>query len=187
MLRAWMALAAVAFCGAARGQALSYSAASIVNASDYSPGPFAPNSMLTIFGSNLAFATAGLTQQNITSGSLPTELASVAVYIANELVPLLYVSSGQINLLVPPDQVAGDVQVHVVRQGVSGPKETITLVNAAPALFPSPDNYALAQDYSANNATATAAAPAQPGDLIVLYASGLGSTQPNSQTGEIPE
>ena len=64
---------------------------------------------------------------------------------------------------------------------------TITLVSAAPALFPSPGYYALALDYTANSAIVTAAAPAQPGDLIILYAAGLGSTSPNTQTGEIPQ
>jgi uncharacterized protein (TIGR03437 family) len=192
MFRAWMALAAVAFCGAARGQAPSYSAASIVNASDYSPGPFAPNSMITIFGSNLANLPVdspgvGLTQQNIDSGTLPVELASISVYIDTYQVPLLYVSSTQINLLVPTVEIAGDVPLWVVRQGNPGPKVTITLMKAAPALFPSPDNYALALDHNASSAVMTAAAPAQPGDLIVLYAAGLGSTQPNSQTGEIPQ
>jgi uncharacterized protein (TIGR03437 family) len=187
-----MALAAVAFCGAARGQAPSYSAASIVNASDYSPGPFAPNSVLTIFGENLANLPAnspgiGLTQQNITSGSLPFELASIFVYIDNTQVPLLYVSSTQINLLVPTTQTAGPRPLRVVRQSLTGPTVTITLVDAAPALFPSPDNFAAAQDFNANYAMVTAAAPAQPGDLIVLYATGLGPTQPLPDTGEIPE
>jgi uncharacterized protein (TIGR03437 family) len=188
MFRAWMALAAVAFCGAARGQAPSYSAANIVNASDYSPGPFAPNSMLTIFGSNLALGTpVGLTEQNVIDGNLPFELASVTVYIDFIRVPLLYVSSTQINLLVPTNQEAGDVQLWVVRQSFTGPRVTITLVNAAPALFPSPDNFAAAQDFNTNYAMVTAAAPAQPGDLIVLYATGLGPTQPLPETGEIPE
>src|SRR5580658_9089607 len=118
MFRAWMALAAVAFCGAARGQAPAYSAASIVNASDYSPGPFAPNSVLTIFGSNLADLPAntgiGLTQQNINSGSLPFQLASITVYIDNVQVPLLYVSPGQINLLIPTNEIPGPVPLHVV-------------------------------------------------------------------------
>jgi uncharacterized protein (TIGR03437 family) len=185
MFRAWMALAAVAFCGAARGQAPSYSAASIVNASDYSPGPFAPNSMLTIFGSNLAFTTAGLTLANI--ASLPLELGSVSVYIDYYPVPLLYVSPTQINLLVPPGEIAGDAQIYIERQGTTGPTVTIALAPAAPALFPSPDNYALAQDYNANYATVTAAAPAHSQDLIVLYATGLGITQPMPGIGEIPE
>jgi uncharacterized protein (TIGR03437 family) len=192
MFRVWMALAVVAFCGVARGQAPLYSAASIVNASDYSQGPFAPNSVLTIFGSNLAnipvtSAGVGLTQQNINSGTLPLELASISVYIDSSQVPLLYASSTQINFLVPTSQVAGDVQVWVVRQSFTGPKVTITLANTAPALFPSTDHFAAAQDFEANYAAVTAAAPAQPGDLIVLYATGLGATQPLPETGEIPK
>src|SRR5580700_7524154 len=141
MYSAWLALAAVGFCGAARGQAPSYSAANIVNASDYSAGPFAPNSVLTLFGSNLAFGTAGLTQQNIVSGTLPFQLADISVYIDNTPVPLLYVSSGssdQINFLVPTNEIAGPVPLRVVRQGLTGPTVTITLANAAPALFASP-------------------------------------------------
>src|SRR5208282_2947134 len=108
MFRAWLALAAVGFCGAARGQAPSYSAASIVNASDYSAGPFAPNSMLTVFGANLTFSPTpiGLTEQNIVSGTLPFQLGDVSVYIDNTWVPLLYVSSTQINLLVPSNEIA---------------------------------------------------------------------------------
>lgn len=187
MFRAWLALAVAGFCGVAGGQALSYSAAGIVNASDYSPGPFAPNSVITIFGANLAFGTAGLTQANTLSDSLPFQLASISVYIDNISVPLLYASPGQINLLVPADEIAGDVPLHVVRQGLAGPSITITLVTAAPALFPSPDNFALAQDYNAHYAAVTAAAPAQPGDLIVLYATGLGATQPLPALGEIPQ
>jgi uncharacterized protein (TIGR03437 family) len=187
MFHAWMALAVAGLCGVARGQAPSYSPASIVNASDYSAGPFAPNSMITIFGSNLAFSTAGLTPENITSGSLPFELASISVYIDNIYVPLLYASPGQINLLVPPNEIAGGVPLRVVRQGLTGPTVTITLVNAAPALFPSANNFALAQDYNANYAVVTPAAPAQPGDLVILYATGLGATQPLPALGEIPE
>jgi uncharacterized protein (TIGR03437 family) len=183
-----MALAAIVFCGVALGQAPSYSSTDIVNASDYSPGPFAPNSVLTIFGSNLAFGSpAGLTQQNTNSGTLPYQLASISVYIDNVAVPLLYASAGQINLLVPTNEIAGDVPLRVVRQGLTGPTVTITLANAAPALFSSADNFALAQDFNANYAGVTAATPAKPGDLIVLYATGLGATQPLPETGEIPK
>jgi uncharacterized protein (TIGR03437 family) len=194
MFRAWMALTAVALCGAARGQGPSYSAAGIVNASDYSPGPFAPNSVLTIFGSNLANLPLttpptgiGLSQQNINSGTIPLVLANINVFIDSVMVPLLYVSSTQINLLVPTNQVSGDVLLRVDRQGISGPLVTITLANSAPALFPSSDHFAAAQDFMTNYGLVTAAAPGQPGDLIVLYATGLGTTQPMPDTGEIPE
>src|SRR5579872_3179338 len=45
--RAWPALA-VLLCSAARGQAPAYSAAGIVNTANYAPGPFAPNSVVSI-------------------------------------------------------------------------------------------------------------------------------------------
>ena len=187
MFRTWAALAAVAFCGVARGQAPAYSTADIVNASDYSAGPFAPNSVLSIFGTNFAFTTAGLSQSNIVSGTLPFQLGDIGVYVDNTAVPLLYVSPGQINFLIPTNEIPGPVPLRVVRQGLTGPTIYISLVNAAPALFPSADGYALAQDYNTKYGAVTAAAPAQPGDLIILYATGLGGTTILPLTGEIPE
>jgi uncharacterized protein (TIGR03437 family) len=143
--------------------------------------------VLSVFGANLAFGTAGLTQQNIVSETLPTQLADISVYIDDGPVPLLYASPGQINFLLPTNEATGQVSLRIVRQGLTGPTVNIMVVNAAPALFSSPGGYALAQDYNAQYATVTAAAPALPGDLIVLYATGLGATQPLPLTGEIPE
>jgi uncharacterized protein (TIGR03437 family) len=165
----------------------TYAASSIVNASDYSVGPFAPGSLLTIFGSNLSFNTAGLTADNTAGSRLPFFLGNISVVIDNVAAPLLYVSPTQINVMVPPNEIAGNVTLQVVRQSVAGPMVTITLVAAAPALFVSSDHYALAQDYNAKYALATAAAPAQPGDLLVLYATGLGGTQPLPAVGQIPQ
>jgi len=93
----------------------------------------------------------------------------------------------QINFLVPSDQIPGAVTVQVVRQGVYGPAVTITLVEAAAALFPNA-GYAIAQDGDpgAGNATVTPDAPAQPREMIVLYATGLGQTDPRYDPGEIP-
>ena len=172
------------------GQAPSYSAAGIVNASDYSTGPFAPNSVLSLFGANLAFTAETVSQSNISGNKLPTQLAGVLVIVDGTPAPLLAVassgSSQQINFLVPSTEIPGAVTVQVVRQGVYGPAITITLVDAAPALFANA-GYAIAQDgdKGANNALVTPDAPAQPGEMIVLYATGLGHTQPNPDPGEI--
>src|SRR5258706_12639641 len=53
--QAWLAL--VILSGTAWANIPSYSAAGIVNASNYAPGPFAPNSIVSIFGTNLALST----------------------------------------------------------------------------------------------------------------------------------
>jgi uncharacterized protein (TIGR03437 family) len=157
----------------ASGQAPAYSADSIVNAASYTQGPFAPNSILSIFGSTLAYGTATL-QQNI--AALPLELASVEVYINNYKQPLLYVSPTQINLLVQSNLNPGNATLYVVRQGIYGPQIPVTIIPSAPQLFATNDGFAIAQhaDYS----MITANAPANPGEVIVLYCTGLGATDP---------
>ena len=172
-------------CGAAWGQAPVYSAAGIVNASDYSPGPFAPNSVVSLFGTNLSFAPAPLIA-SLSGNTLQTQVGGVSVLIDGSPAPLLFVSAGQINFMVPSTEIPGNSVVQVVRQSVAGPAVTISLVNAAPALFvPSNSSYVLAQDWNNNSAAITPDAPAHSGDTVVLYATGLGYTQPNPLPGEV--
>src|SRR5579871_467873 len=161
-----------------------YSAESIVNGANFAPGALAPNSIATIFGADLAWWTETLTDENTRAGTLPTSLADVRVFVANYVAPLIYVSPTQINFLIPCNLRPGPVTVWVARQGVHGPLATVTLVEAAPQLFVNADGYVVAQhaDYS----LITADHPARPGEIIVVYATGLGYTQPNPLPGEIP-
>lgn len=182
MLRTAIALLA---CSAAFGQAPIYSAAGMVNATDYSVGPFAPNSVVAIFGSNLIYTSTPVAAPSGTA--LPIQLAGIAVYYNNRAVPLLYASDSQINFLIPSDALSGlPASIHIVRQSWTGPTLTIILADAAPCLFPTSDSYVLATDWNTENSVATPAAPAHPGDTIVLYATGLGHTQPNPDPGAIP-
>src|ERR1019366_3328227 len=70
---------------------------SVVNAASYDR-TIAADSLATIFGAGLAQTTASATLDP--SGQLPTELASTSVEINGVLAPLVYVSPGQINLVV---------------------------------------------------------------------------------------
>ena len=167
------------------GQAPAYSAASMVNGSNYAPGPFAPNSIVSIFGSGLALSTQGLTAGDIVNNTLPVELNSTRVYVSDYQAPLLYVSNAQINFLVPGNQVLGDVKIRVVREGLTGPEVTVTLVDAAPALFETAAGYAIAAHV--DNSAIAPGSPAQAGETIVVYACGLGRTQPNPAPGAIPQ
>lgn len=166
-------------------QAPAYTADDIVNASDYSPGPFAPNSVLTIFGSNLSWYTHALQASDIAGNTLPTELASVSVYVDNWPAPLLYVSGPQINFIVPGNEIGGTIALRVVREGVTGPEVSLVLVDAAPALFDTGMGYAVATH--GNGSLLTGASPAQPGETVVVYATGLGATVPNPSPGELPQ
>lgn len=178
----------VALCINLWAQAPDYTAAGIVNASDYSPGPFAPSSVLSLFGTNLAWTTEAATSENLAAGSLPNQLAEVRVYVDGvEPVPLLYASPTQINFLVPSDQIPGDITVTVVRQSVHGPTVIITLVNAAPALFVMDGGFAIAQDWNTNYTLMTSDAPAHPDDIAILYATGLGHTTPPWASGVVAQ
>jgi uncharacterized protein (TIGR03437 family) len=185
-----MMLALAACCAAQTRPA--YTADSIVKASDYSPGPFAPNSVLTLFGSGLAYTNKGigLTDSNVRAGLLPFQLANTQVLTVvgtsrgGVPVPLLYVDSTQINFLVPPDQSPGDLKLRVDRQGVDGPEVTITIAEAAPALFDVGTGFAIATH--ADSSLITPDSPAHPGEIVVLYGTGFGKTQGSPALGEIP-
>jgi uncharacterized protein (TIGR03437 family) len=167
------------------GQAPVYSAAGMVNGPNYAPGPFAPNSIVSIFGSGLARSSQGVTAADIVNNTLPVELNSTRVYVMNSPAPLLYVSDGQVNFLIPGNQLDGDVQIRVVREGLTGPEVTVTLVDAAPALFQTAAGYAIAAHL--DNSLIAPGSPAQAGEIIVVYACGLGRTLPNPAPGAIPQ
>ena len=191
VFRAWPALV-VLFLGVARGAAPSYSAAGIVNSADYSTGPFAPNSLLTIFGTGLATATHSLAASDIINNTLPTNMNGTAVYVDYSPAPLFYVAAdphGQINFVLPSRVCAPappcTVVVRVVVNSLSGPDITLNVTAAAPALFPTADGFAIAT-HGDSASEVTPDAPAHAGDIVVLYATGLGRTTRDPDPGELP-
>ena len=186
MLRAWLVLGSFC-CGVAWAAAPSYSAANIVNAGNYAAGPFAPNSILSIFGTDLARSEYALTSADISDNTLPTQLNFTQVFVDGFAVPLFYVSETQINFLVPSKQSVGPAEVWVAREGWAGPKVTISIAAAAPALFINPNlaGYAIASDKDFTRVIAPDT-PAKPGEVVVLWATGLGKTTTNPATGAIP-
>jgi uncharacterized protein (TIGR03437 family) len=173
---------AILFAGIAWGAAPSYSAAGIVSTGSYAAGPFAPNSLITIFGSGLAMGPRGVTPADVVGNTLPTELNSTRVYIDSFAVALFYVSETQINLLIPGKQALGKAELQVMREGQRGPVVTIDVAAAAPALFLSGE-FAIATH--ADNSVITPEKPAAAGELIVLYAAGLGKAEIMPANGEL--
>jgi uncharacterized protein (TIGR03437 family) len=161
----------------------NYSAASIVQAADQTTGTLAPNAIATLYGTNLSFTTHALVSSDLQNGDLPLSLAGVTVFVNGITANLFYVSPGQINLLIPYEINVSSATVIVDRQGVTGPAVTIQLAATAPAFFQWSGNLAVAEH--ANGALITPAAPALPGEVIVLYAAGLGRTSPDLSSGYI--
>ncbi len=181
------------FCGVARPAAPTYSAAGIVNASNYTAGPFAPYSILSIFGTSLA--DPGSTAQGLsaTATVLPTNLNGTEVIVNGSPAPLFYVSDTQINFLLPMtlDPALGSPTVWVTHNSNAGPVVSIALADGAPALFPYPGktSYVLAQ-HGADYSLITPENPAHGGEIVVVYATGLGKVTGPFQgiaTGAIPQ
>jgi uncharacterized protein (TIGR03437 family) len=163
-----------------------YSAASIANSAASIAGYYAPNSFVTIYGTNLAYSTVSMTGQDISGGILPTALpgAGVRVLINNIFADLWYVSPGQINILVPNYLAAGPAIIQMEVDGLAGPAVQITLLPLAPAMFQLDASTVLGVHLDGSKITA--ASPASSGEVIVLFATGLGTTIPQPEPNQIP-
>ena len=167
------------------GGAAQVSAA--VNGASFVPqGPISPALISSIFGANLAPASA-----SAQSVPLPTTLAGVTVRLNDIAAPLFYVSPAQINFQIPWE-VAGQTQVSVTVtvNGFTGAAWRGTLAPATPGIF-SINQQGSGQGaiLMANTGTLAAAAgrlpgarPAQRGEYISIYCTGLGpvANQPAS-------
>jgi uncharacterized protein (TIGR03437 family) len=109
-------------------------------------------------------------------------LADTSVLINGARVPLLYVSSGQINAQVPIQTAAGTANVTVVSSGVATPVGSFQVIPAAPQIFVAGANRLLAlnQDGSTNGE----ANPAAAGSIVQIFLTGAGAfTNPTATIG----
>ena len=154
---------------------------SVVNSANGSSTSLTPNVLASINGSNLASSTGSAVDSG--SGTLPTLLAGVRVIVGGIFASLLYVSPTQVNFIVPVSLLAGQTNIVLVRDFIATPTAQITLLNAAPALF-APDSKIDAEH--ADGSLISTDAPAHPGEVIVVYGTGLGRTDPAQIDGTIP-
>ncbi len=103
------------------------SVAAVVNANGFQPGPVAPGSIVTLFGSNLAPRAA-----QASSSPWPMVLDSTSVFVNGTAAPLAYVSPTQINAQIPNDTKPGQATVTVVSGGRVFPPVQISIKSALP-------------------------------------------------------
>jgi uncharacterized protein (TIGR03437 family) len=180
------ALAAFASFSAGR-EAPSYSASTLLNSASNQTDSFAPNTFISIYGSNLCLTTRAMAASDISGNQLPTILpgTGASVFINRIRVPVYYVSPNQINVLIPADTFPGPAELQVALNGLYGPVANITIRETAPALFQLDERTAIA--VHANGDLLTPDNPGHAGEVIVLYATGLGVTRPPAAYNEIPQ
>lgn len=160
----------------------------VVNTGSSQAG-FASAGWVTIFGMNLSPVTDNWTN-SIVHGALPTSLDGVTVTIAGQPAYIEYISPTQINA-VAPNTGTGTVPVTV--SAPHGASETaMAAAHAVQPAFFQWGAYAVAtrRDYTwavKNGVFAETTVPAAPGDVIILWGTGFGPTNPTAPVGaEIP-
>jgi uncharacterized protein (TIGR03437 family) len=158
----------------------------VLNAASFASGPVAPGEIVSIFGTQIGPTTAATLTLN-SSGKVATSLGGVTVSFSGYLAPLVYVSSTQINAIVPYE-LSGNKGpfVEVTFAGQKSNEPSLQLTTSAPGLFTingtgSGPGAILNADGSVNTQTN----PATAGSIIVIYMTGEGLTTPAGVTGGV--
>ncbi len=142
----------------------------VVNSATYQ-SLLAPGGIASLFGTQLAAPTAHSSEQ-----PLPTSLEGVSVTVNGEPAPLFVVSPLQINFQVPFKIV--DSQALVQVSTTEG-----TAAGRAPVLSTSPGIFDGTIAHGATGTPVDGSNPAARGEILVLFATGLGATQPEVASG----
>ena len=174
--------AAASLCAGVTAQPPSYTPQGIVHAATQTAEALAPNTIATIYGTNLAYSTESATSSTLVGGSLPQSLGGVGVIVSGWQANVFFVSPTQINFLIPYQLIPGPVTVVVTCQGLAGPTIQIQLNSTAPGMFLY-NGFVLATHL--DGTLLTPSSPAGPGEIIVIYAVGLGKVTPPTTSGKI--
>ncbi|HNY41293.1 MAG TPA: hypothetical protein PKJ41_12900 [Bryobacteraceae bacterium] len=165
----------------------TYDEAGVVQLARLAPGPVAPNTLMSIFGKELAWVTTARPNEDETINILPVLLSGTGLTVAvNGLAaPVEMVSPEQVNFLIPATLEPGKAVIRLVMNGRAGPKVELEVVEAAPAVFCLEHGVALAR-HEETFEWVDKAHPAKAGELLRLYVSGLGQTEPALGYRELP-
>ncbi len=153
------------------------SPAAVVNAASLQPGSVAPGSLITIFGSNLAYAA-----MLAPTAWLPRSLGGVTLSINGVLAPLLFVSPDQINAQVPFEVTEGWATATLQLADLPPVPIGLSIAAAAPAVFSNIQDQSAVRN--ADGSRNTSDNPASEGSIVTVYLTGQGLVAPPVFTGE---
>jgi len=147
----------------------------VVSGASYSTTGFGPGTIVTIFGNLLGPKTGEVFSVN-SAGTLNSTLGGVTVTVEGAPAVPLYVSNGQINLILPFSlSTSGQAAVQVLYNNLTSVQYNIPLAPADVQIFTvsqtgSGPGAILNQDFTVN----TASNPAPAGTVIQIYGTGGG-------------
>jgi uncharacterized protein (TIGR03437 family) len=152
----------------------------VVNAAD-GKLPVAPGGLISVYGQQMS--PVNLATSEI---PLPTALGESCLTVNGVTVPLLFVSSQQINGQLPFN-VDGNAQMTLHTPGGVSDNFNFSILPAAPAVFRTgiagPDTGIATITRADNGMLITPTNPVHPGDSIVIWSTGLGHTSPAIDAG----
>ncbi len=158
---------------------------SVVNAASFELG-LVPGSIASVFGPGITSA-AGTVQAG--QGALPRELGGVSLTLNGIAAPLYAVANvngdQQVNFQVPYELAASSrASVVVSVNGTSRAPVEADVLAAQPALF-TLDGIHAATLHASDYGVVDAANPAAAGEILLLYATGLGAVENPPGTGQL--
>jgi uncharacterized protein (TIGR03437 family) len=171
----------------------------VLNAASFAlpgqPGnPLAPGSLVSIFGEQFAMGV-----EEAGTIPLPAMIQGVSVTFNGKPAPLLFISGNQINAQLPWDVVSFTppgtteiVRVVVTRGGIPSGSQNVTVGLLSPGVFAFSGRYAVAVNPHDSTVTQPDGAipgvntrPVTPGDVVIVYANGLGPVDTIVETGSL--
>lgn len=166
------------------------SANAVVNAAD-GAGGIAANTFISIYGANLSPVARSWAFTDFSGTALPTSLSGVSVMVNSKPAYVYYISPKQIDVLTPVDTATGPVNVVVTSNGLVSAASSATENPFSPGFFLFKDGKSIAALHAngtlvgATTLYANLSTPAQPGEVIALYGTGFGTTNPATPGGQV--
>ena len=163
-----------------------------------------PNALISVFGQGFAPPGTLATDPTLNpAGRVAANLAATCLQIGGKRAPLFVVTPGQINAQVPHDLAPGEAALTVIRGCATANEQrsaaaSATVAAVSPAFFnfvsnPDGRNPVVALHGGGPGFVGTPGllpgvefTPAAPGEVVTLYGTGFGATEPALETGEIP-
>jgi uncharacterized protein (TIGR03437 family) len=168
----------------------------VMNAASLAPG-ITPGALVRIVGKNLSTITdpgRSWADADVVGADLPKVLDGTSVLINGKSAAVLFVSSARLTVQAPDDDAQGSVQVEVTTPTGTTTATALLLPPPAPSLFvdgksSSGSSYvqALHEDGTPVGVSdpKTSASPSRPGEIVWLYGTGFGRTDPLVPCGQI--
>ncbi len=162
---------------------------SVVNAASFQPA-IASGGFVSIVGTGFGNSSRSWTNSDFSNGNLPVSLDGVSVMINGKPAFVEYISATQINAIAPEDDTIGPVAVQVMTPQGASFAATVLKQKLSPAFFTyqaGTTNYVAAVhlDGSLVGPAGPSSRPAIPGEVIEIYGTGFGPSNPAAPTSQL--